>query len=130
MDWVCLRNQLRGSRLKFRAPGTALPIGMNIGRLAFKALNKIEWVCAVTVIVSAIINHSAFLAPENIYMLVVLAVLAAQTFWLLPKRDARADRYISAQSRPPTNLHIYFIAAEVLKVVCLGAAGVSMFNAG
>lgn len=34
--------------LKFRAPGITLPLGLGIGRLVFAALNKVEWILAIT----------------------------------------------------------------------------------
>ncbi|RYG21549.1 MAG: hypothetical protein EOO07_02375, partial [Chitinophagaceae bacterium] len=40
--------------LKFRAPGVTLPIGLGIGRLVFAALNKVEWIFAVAIMISNI----------------------------------------------------------------------------
>jgi hypothetical protein len=116
--------------LKFRAPGVTLPVGLSIGRLVFKALNRIEWVFAAIIILSSAVYSNYLLTPGNIYLLVALAVLITQTLWLLPAMDARAVRHLNAQALEPSCLHIYFIAVEVLKVLCLGAAGISMFNAG
>ncbi len=40
--------------LKFRAPGVTLPIGLGIGRLVFRALNTVEVVLAIVILVSLI----------------------------------------------------------------------------
>ena len=37
--------------LKFRAPGITRPLGLGIGRLVFKALNKVEWFFAFVLVV-------------------------------------------------------------------------------
>ena len=38
--------------LKFRAPRVSLPIGLGIGRLVFRALNAVEAVLAVALLMS------------------------------------------------------------------------------
>lgn len=40
--------------VKFRAPGVTLPLGLGIGSLVFKALNKAEWVFAILMAVGPI----------------------------------------------------------------------------
>ena len=43
--------------LKFRAPGITLPLGLGIGRLVFRALNRVELVIAV--VLTAVVAHRA-----------------------------------------------------------------------
>ena len=38
--------------LKFRAPGITLPLGLGIGRIVFDALNKMEWIFSVIIILN------------------------------------------------------------------------------
>ncbi|MEM1120911.1 MAG: hypothetical protein AAGJ18_10720 [Bacteroidota bacterium] len=38
--------------LKFRAPGITQPLGLGIGKLAFRALNKVETLLAIFITVS------------------------------------------------------------------------------
>ena len=40
--------------LKFRAPGVTLPIGLGIGRLVFRALNTVEVVFALVILLALI----------------------------------------------------------------------------
>ena len=42
--------------LKFRAPGVTIPLGLGIGRLVFRALNAIETVFAVVLLVLAVVD--------------------------------------------------------------------------
>lgn len=112
--------------LKFRAPGVTLPIGLSIGRLVFAALNKVEWVFAVAILISNIrvarkINVSPF------YILVVL-VLIVQTAWLLPALDTRAELYIEGKEVPHSNLHFYYVIAEGIKFIALFIFGTKLFK--
>lgn len=112
--------------LKFRAPGVTLPIGLGIGRLVFAALNKVEWVFAVAILISNIrivkkINISPF------YVLVVL-VLILQTVWLLPALDARAELYIQDKPVPHSYLHFYYVIAEGIKIIALFIFGTQLFK--
>ena len=43
--------------LKFRAAGVTLPIGLGIGRLVFQALNKVEWVLVIAILVDLLWNR-------------------------------------------------------------------------
>ncbi|MGB0437686.1 MAG: hypothetical protein ACPGIJ_12045, partial [Mycobacterium sp.] len=45
--------------LKFRAPGVTLKIGLGIGRLVFRALNTMEVLLALTIIVAAVTDTPA-----------------------------------------------------------------------
>jgi hypothetical protein len=114
--------------LKFRAPGVTLPIGLGIGRIVFGALNKVEWVFALVVCLSAILNsRSVFTAPNILLMLIVL-ILVLQTAWLLPALDARADLHIQHKPVGSSNLHLWFVGAELVKVIALVAAAVFLFQ--
>ncbi len=115
------------SWLKFRAPGVTLSIGLSIGRIIFNVLNKIEWVFALIVICSMVWNKT-FLTWQNGYFLTVLIILALQTFWLLPALDKREQAVINNQVSDPSNTHLYFIVAEILKLAGLIIAGLFLFE--
>lgn len=112
--------------LKFRAPGVTLPIGLGIGRLVFAALNKVEWVFAVTILISNI-RTVRKIKISPFYVIVVL-ILILQTVWLLPALDARALLYIEAKPVPPSSLHLYFAIAEGIKFLLLLIFGIRLFK--
>lgn len=116
------------ARLKFRAPGVTVPIGLGIGRLVFGALNKVEWVFTVVVCISAIMHGKPLFILPNILLTVIVIVLAIQTVWLLPALDARVELYIQNWSVPPSNLHFWLVAAELIKVTGLFITAVSLFK--
>lgn len=114
--------------LKFQAPGVTLPIGLGIGKLVFGALNKVEWVFAIVVVASALLHVRPVFTANNITLVLIVAILVLQTAWLLPALDVRAEQYISCQPVAPSNLHHWFVGAEVLKVTGLFITAVSLFK--
>ncbi|NEN22603.1 hypothetical protein G3O08_03675 [Cryomorpha ignava] len=114
--------------LKFRAPGVTLPLGLGIGRLVFGALNKIEWVFAIAIIVNLLFVKGNNLTPGSILYFIPLVLLAIQSFWLLPVLDTRAETYLSGEIPPASNLHFYYVGMEFIKVGCLLAFGIGLFK--
>lgn len=114
--------------LKFRAPGITIPLGLGIGRLVFSALNKVEWVLALAILINLFLFGSKLWSRKIALLYLTLILLILQTFWLLPLLDARAELHIQNQIVPPSNLHFYYVGMEVAKVVCLSIFGVSLLK--
>jgi hypothetical protein len=114
--------------LKFRAPGITVPLGLGIGRLVFSALNKVEWVFAIAILLNLILSKSTFFSINNLLYLIPLILLFTQSIWLLPALDARAEMHIQGQIPPPSNLHFYYIGIEIIKVTCLTIFGITLFK--
>ncbi|RZJ69825.1 MAG: hypothetical protein EOO47_23815 [Flavobacterium sp.] len=114
--------------LKFRAPGVTLPIGLGIGRLVFAALNKVEWVLAIGILVSIFTNPALKAFKEKLPFFITVLFLIIQTTWLLPALDARAEMHINGQSVPPSNLHIYYVVTEAIKITALFIFGIKLFK--
>jgi hypothetical protein len=114
--------------LKFRAPGVTLPIGLGIGRIVFGALNKVEWVFALVVCVSAVLYSKSAFAATNILLMLIVLILVLQTAWLLPALDARAELHIQNKPVDGSRLHLWFVGAELIKVIALVTAAVSLFQ--
>lgn len=114
--------------LKFRAPGVTLPIGLGIGRLVFGALNKMELVLALAILVDLLRDRRSPL--RWLWVCLPVALLLLQTFWLLPALDVRAELVIRNGPLPPSQLHFVYVAFEVVKVVALAVFGVRSFERG
>lgn len=114
--------------LKFRAPGVTLPIGLSIGRLIFSVLNKIEWVFIILIISHYFLFRSSFQNFQVVIILSLLMVLILQTFWLLPKLDARAELHIQGAIVKRSFLHLYYVIGEVLKVFGLSLLLIKQFK--
>ncbi|MBO3698250.1 hypothetical protein [Roseivirga sp. E12] len=103
--------------LKFQAPSVSLQIGLEVGRIVFDALNKVEWVLLILIALSLTVSHHS--KKGGVLMLSLLTILLIQTFYLLPILDARAEDIIEGQSVAESNMHFYYVGIEVVKVVLL-----------
>jgi len=108
--------------LKFRAPGITPALGLGIGKRVFTALNRIEIVFALIVIMTAAVIRPPFDWPI-IVLFVVIVMLIVQTILLLPKLVRRADAVIAGENPPRGRLHLIFIAIEAIKLILLVIAG-------
>jgi hypothetical protein len=114
--------------LKFRAPGVTIQIGLGIGRVVFGALNKVEWVFAIALVINNLISREHSFSLQNFYLIVALVLLITQTCWLLSALDARAEAHIQGVPVPSSNLHVYYVIAEILKIVTLFLFSFSLFK--
>ncbi len=107
--------------LKFQAPGVTLGIGLEIGRLVFSVLNKIEIAFAVLLLLLVIAGQrrdKTFLALGVVWL-----ALALQTFWLLPALLDRIQMVLEGHQLPTSSLHSIYVGLEVLKVLALAVYG-------
>lgn len=114
--------------LKFQAPGISISLGLGIGRLVFGALNKVEWVFAASVIIEFSLSRKGLVKSRLLLVAIPLSILLVQTFYMLPFLDARAERYIQNLTNPPSNIHFYYVATEVIKVLGLFSLGASLLK--
>jgi hypothetical protein len=106
--------------IKFRAPGITLPLGLGVGRLVFNALNKMEWVCAILIVLSGILSQrSCKFSFGDIFIIIPVLILIVQSGYLLPELDARAEMHISGGDVKPSNIHFVYVASEFVKVCSL-----------
>lgn len=112
--------------LKFQAPGITIPLGLGIGRLVFFALNKTEWFFAVLILLMQI--KSGNWKQIRMEWSALLIILLLQTFWLLPLLDVRAEKVIQMVEIEPSNLHYYYVALEMIKVLILFVLGKKLFK--
>ncbi|MFC3775629.1 hypothetical protein [Mycolicibacterium holsaticum] len=100
--------------LKFGAPGVTLPIGLGIGRRVFKALNGVEIVLAVVLLVAILIAKPSTVVW--ILVLVAAAVLAIQVIFVRPPLTKRSNRVLAGERLPRSNMHYVYVAFELVKV--------------
>lgn len=112
--------------LKFQAPGITIPLGLGIGRLVFFALNKTEWFFAMLILLMQI--KSGNWKQIRMEWSALLIILLLQTFWLLPLLDVRAEKVIQMVEIEPSNLHYYYVALEMIKVLILFVFGKKLFK--
>jgi hypothetical protein len=109
--------------LKFRAPGVTVPLGLGIGRIVFRWLNRAEVVLLAVVVVFVVLAG----APVGLLVpgLALVVVLGAQLGLLRPRLNRRSDRVLAGEDVPRSREHLGYVAAEVVKVVLLLVLGIA-----
>ena len=113
--------------LKFKAPGVTIEVGLAIGRLVFSALNKMEWIFAILILLNLLFSKKLLLF-NNVAIILPVFILFIQTFWLLPILDARSEMYIRGDVLKPSNYHFYFVGMEIIKVISLVVFSFKLFK--
>jgi hypothetical protein len=110
--------------LKFRAPGVTLQIGLGIGRLVFRALNACELaVAAIVVTCFAITPPTTGIAAAAA---VAVVTLLAQVLAVRPRLTRRSDTVLAGGEGPRSRAHWAYVGLEIVKVITLLVAGVSL----
>jgi hypothetical protein len=112
--------------LKFRAPGVTLPIGLGIGRLVFRALNAVEAVLAVLVVVGLLAGSPGRAAV--VAFLVAAAALVVQVLAVRPFLSRRSDAVLAGEDGPRSRAHLWYVGLELVKVAALVTAGVLLLG--
>ncbi len=114
--------------LKFQAPGITTKLGLGIGQLVFDALNKIEIVCALLILMNLFgmqeIRRKNSIA---IFFYIPLLMICIQSIWLLPALDNRANLIIQDIAVPKSKMHMWYVLLEIIKVVSLSVYAVKLF---
>ena len=113
--------------LKFRAPDVSLRIGLGIGRLVFRALNTVEAVLAVALVIGLILGYSP--ARIVIAATTVIAALLVQVAVVRPRLTRRSDLVLAGADAPRSHGHIAYVCLETVKVIALVITGVLLLAA-
>ncbi|MPZ84716.1 MAG: hypothetical protein GEV28_31765 [Actinophytocola sp.] len=113
--------------MKFRAPGVTLRIGLGIGRLVFRALNTVEVVLAVVLLVCVVLDQppTRVVAP----IAVTVAALVVQLAAVRPRLTRRSDAVLVGDDAPRSRGHHAYIALETIKVAALAFGGILLLAA-
>ncbi|MCK0144773.1 hypothetical protein MWU78_03820 [Arenibacter sp. F26102] len=112
--------------LKFKEPTLTLSAGLGIGKLVFNALNKVELVLAIFILLTLYRASKKIFLWRNLLFLIPLAILIFQTLILLPILDTRAIAIIENKPVPISNAHLYYVGLEVIKVTTLFIYGINI----
>jgi hypothetical protein len=112
--------------LKFRAPNVTLQIGLGIGRLVFRALNSVEVVFAVAILVAAVASPPQ--TGVTVAFVVAFAALGLQLGAVRPRLNRRSDQVLAGLNAPRSRGHYAYVGLEVVKVLALAAAGILLLS--
>jgi hypothetical protein len=109
--------------LKFRAPGVTLQLGLGIGRLVFRALNRVEAVLAVAIVVALVLSRSPVAAV--LPLVVAFVALGVQLLVVRPRLTRRSDAVLAGQdAHRRSRGHYGYVALEAVKVVASVVGGI------
>jgi hypothetical protein len=114
--------------LKFRAPGVTVPVGLGIGRIVFRALNRVEIMLAAVTLAAVVIGRPSSTTVGLTAAIVI--VLAAQLIGVRPQLNRRSDRVLAGENLPRSTVHLYYVALEGAKVIALAALGICLLMTG
>ena len=112
--------------MKFRATNVTLQIGLGIGRLVFRALNRVEIVFAI--VIEAVIVARPPAVGVIAAFAIALATLAAQLAVVRPRLNRRSDKVLAGLNAPRSRGHYAYIGLEVVKVIALVVAGTLLLS--
>jgi hypothetical protein len=112
--------------LKFRAPGVTVQIGLGIGRLVFRALNTVEVVLAVVVLVSIVARPPQ--AGMTTAFVVAFVALVLQLGAVRPWLNRRSDKVLAGLNAPRSRGHYAYVGLELVKVLALAAGGILLLS--
>ncbi len=104
--------------LKFQAPNVTIELGLGIGQLVFRALNKMEIILSLIFILA---GFKYYLSNRVVLILTsaLVAIVMYQSIWLLPALDQRVEMILDGQQLAKSYHHYLFIILEVSKVTML-----------
>lgn len=114
--------------LKFTAPGITIPLGLGIGRRVFLAMNIVEVVLVITLLIALVKSLGAppwgrglRVGTGRIWLLglVATAVLALKTLVIRPVLNQRTDAVLAGESAGGSTTHYLYIAADGLLILTL-----------
>lgn len=112
--------------LKFTAPGITIPLGLGIGRRVFLAMNIVEVVLAVVLLIAlaslwrshkaqAIMNFGAM----RLYTFIAVAMLLFKTAIIRPLLAVETDAVLAGTSEGGSATHYYYIGVEAILFIAL-----------
>lgn len=105
--------------LKFTVVGVTKKIGLAIGSTIFNALNKVEIIISIIILIVLFFREKS---PVKIYLkklIIPFTILTYQSIYLLPRLDQRAQLVIAAMPVSNNYEHFIYIFLEILKTIAL-----------
>lgn len=112
--------------LKFTAPGITIPLGLGIGRRVFLAMNIVEVVLGIALLVAMFSlwrNHRLQELPNfnriRAWSLIALVLLLVKTVVIRPLLAAHTARVLEGTFEGGSTTHYFYIGVEVLLFIAL-----------
>lgn len=128
--WVCflwvgitVGISIIATPVRFTAPSITRTIALDVGRVVFAALNKVELAALILLL---IVVRAAGLTGRWWAICAILALIVlAQGAWLIPELAARTDVIMAGGEPPPSYAHAIYSSLELIKIGLLLFLGFS-----
>jgi len=107
--------------VKFRAESLDLPTALDVGRHVFGALNGVERVFSVFLLVVLFYEYTDKLIVVS--GVLIFTFIVAQSGYWLPELNEHAQLIMQGMKPEKSSVHMTYIVMEVLKVVALFVLG-------
>src|SRR5690625_3252609 len=112
--------------LKFTAPGITIPLGLGIGRRVFLAMNIVEVILAIVLLIALIslwrsnrLESIAHFSTMRLYTFIAVAMLLLKTTIIRPLLAVETDAVLAGTSEGGSATHYYYIGVEAILFIAL-----------
>lgn len=103
--------------VRFTAESITRPIALDVGRVVFEALNRVEFGALLLLLV--VVRLSGRSSELWAWCSVLALVVLAQGVWLIPELAARTDVILGGGEPPPSYAHAIYSTLELGKIAIL-----------
>jgi high-affinity Fe2+/Pb2+ permease len=103
--------------VKFTTPSLTREVALDVGRVVFAALNKVELVALILLLILVRLSGRAREWWTSCSLLIVIVL--AQSVWLLPELSARTHMIMSGTEPAPSIAHGAYAILELIKLATL-----------
>ena len=128
--WVCflwvgltVGVSMIATPVRFTAASITRPVALDVGRVVFAALNNVEFVAFVLLLV--IVRLSAPARRLWAYCAVLAVIVLLQGAWLIPELAARTEIILAGGEPPASYAHAFYSSLELVKIGVLLFVGFS-----
>ena len=131
--WVCLTwagitigVSLLATPARFAAETITRPVALDVGRVVFATLNKVEMGALVALLI--VVRLSGRSRNLWAWCSVLALIVVAQGAWLIPELSARTDIVIAGGTLPPSHAHAIYSTLELFKIGLLTVLGLRLLG--
>lgn len=103
--------------VKFTTPTLTRSVALDVGRVVFQALNKVELILLIGLLI--LIRVSGRTRELFAHGAIIALIMIAQSVWLLPELSARSAMIVSGVEPGPSMAHGTYAVTELLKLLTL-----------
>ena len=119
--WVCflwvgitIGVSMIATPMRFRAATITREVALDVGRVVFAALNKVE--LAMLVLLLIVVRVSGQAAKYWSFCGLLALIVIAQSAWLTPELAERTQMIIDGREPPASYAHAIYSSLELLKI--------------